>query len=430
MKRMTRRQFVRSGAALAAPMIVSPSVFGTQQKVAPSNRITVGVIGVGKMGMFHVDRFTENKDTQVVAICDINKSRRESAVKVAQQRGTPDATGTADHRQLLDRKDIQAVLIATPDHWHTAIAIEAVKAGKDVYCEKPLTLTIQEAKLLIDAVRKHDRVFQVGSQQRSDGPFRNVCDYIRNGRLGKIKEVHVGVGPTSKWCDLPGQPPDPDLDWDRWLGPAPKREYNEVLCRKGLPNGYPFNPGWRDFREYSGGYVTDWGAHHLDITQWALDMDTSGPVEIHPPADEKEKYGTKLIYRGSPVGEEIAVFHAKMKNGIRFVGEKGEIFVDRGKHVSTPDTILKEPLAESDKRLFKSPGHHKNFIECIRTRQRPLCDVEVGSRSVTVCHLVNLAIWHGRKLTWDPQKWEFPGDDEANKWRERERRDGYPLPTI
>ena len=358
-----------------------------------------------------------------------------------------------DFRELLGRKDIDAVVIGVPDHWHTIPLIEACKAKKDIYCEKPLTLTIHEAKTAIDAVRKHDRVFQTGSQQRSEGPFRNVVDYIRNGRLGKISEVHIGVGATSKPCDLPGQPEDTNVDFNVWLGQAPERAYNEVLCRKGLPSTYPFNPGWRDYREYSGGYVTDWGAHHFDITQWALGMDGSGPDEIRPPEKQGDEYGAKFIYKKTPVGDDIVCTHVHEvykgprtivskdgktttrkdvteTNGILFIGDKGKIFVNREYAVSDPEGILAEPLSPGDKLQPKNTGHRGNWLDCIKTRQKPICDVAVGAGSVTVCHLVNLAYWHGKKLTWDPQSWEFPGDAEANGWRDRARRDPYQLPEI
>ena len=234
-----------------------------------------------------------------------------------------------------------------------------------------------------------------------------------------------------------------------WLGQAPLRPYNDVLCRRASdPNQYPFNPGWRDYREYSGGYVTDWGAHHFDITQWALDMDQSGPVEVIPPPGENDKYGAQAIYRGSKVGDEIVVTHKnvvyegtvknrngeprhiRQDNGITFIGEEGKIFVNRMMIVSEPDTILKEPIHEDEIQYYKSPGHFQDWMNCIKTRQRPIADVEIGARSVTVCHLANLAYWHHRKLKWDPQAWEFPGDKLANTWRDRPRRDKYQLPSV
>ena len=451
------------GGAVAAPTIIPSSALGNQDKAPPSERLNVGFIGVGKMNSSHLNSFAGRKDAQVMAVCDVDQLRREHFKKSIDEKYAKlerkDYKGCAayeDYRELLARNDIDAVFIATPDHWHTTIAIEACKAKKDIYGEKPLTLTIHEAKLLVDAVRKYDRVFQTGSQQRSEGPFRQAAEYVLNGRLGKIKEVHVGIGPPAIPCDLPGEPMREGLNWDMWLGQAPQREYNERLCRKGLPDQYPFNPGWREFREYSGGYVTDWGAHHFDITQWALGMDNYGPVEVHPPEKEGSKYGAKLIYRGTPVGEEVVVHHSEViwegpprprrdgrpsdrppqpvreTNGIKFVGERGELFVNRGYMETRPDSIQNEPLSVSEQKLYKSPGHHNDFMNCVRERRRPICDVEIGARSVTVCHLVNMVYQHNQKLQWDPMRWEFVGANaaEANKWRTREQREKYRLPSI
>jgi predicted dehydrogenase len=446
--------------AVAAPTIISARALGNDTTPAPSNRLNLGFIGIGKQASGHLDALSGKADTQVLAVCDVHSGRRERARTVTEakykklERPSDGIKEYKTHQELLDRKDIDAVVIGTPDHWHTAVALAAAKAGKDIYCEKPLTLTIQEAKTIIDGVRKYDRVFQTGSQQRSTGPFHQACEYIRNGRIGKIKEVWVGVGATSKPCDLPGEPTPEGIDWDQWLGQAPEREWNDIICRKeSEPGKYPFNPGWRDYREYSGGYITDWGAHHFDITQWALDMDHSGPVEIMPPANADDKFGASLIYRGSPVGDEILVTHKnvvyegegidpkskdkkkkqlKETNGIQFIGTNGKIFVNRSMIISDPETVLAEPIKENEIHLFKTPNgdHRQNWMDCIKTRQKPICDVEIGARSVTVCHLVNLAYWHHRKFTWDPQKWEFPGDAAANELRSRKRREKYPLPEV
>lgn len=453
---LSRREFVKrtSALAVAAPTIISATALGNDAAAAPSERITLGFIGIGKQASGHLSALTGRKDTQTLAVCDIHKLRREAALGTVQRiyrdierAGAKACEAYVDFHELLDRGDIQAVVIGVPDHWHTIPLIEACKAKKDIYCEKPLTLTIHEAKLDIDAVHKHQRVFQTGSQQRSEGPFRDVCERIRNGRLGKIKEVFVGVGPTSKPCDLPGEPEDPNVDFDVWLGQAPKRPYNEILCRKSLPNKYPFNPGWRDYREYSGGYVTDWGAHHFDIVQWALGMDGSGPDQIFPPENKGDQYGASVIYSTTPVGDNVKVTHVhevykgpnkqgrevREDNGIRFVGEKGQIFVNRGYAISNPTEILKEPLGPSDQRLYHPPAHdpHRtNWLNCVRSRGTTVCPVEVGAGSVTVCHLVNLAYWHGKKMVWDPKTWEFPGDAQANAWRDRPRRAKYQLPEI
>lgn len=373
--------------------------------------------------------FLGNSEVQVLAVCDVDTKRREHAKKMVDERyGKEKKDGKyqgceayVDFRELSARKDMDAVVIATPDHWHAIPVLEACKAGKDIYCEKPLTLTILEAKRMIDAVRKYERVFQTGSQQRSDEEFRRACELVRNGRIGKIKTVNVNVGGPSKWCDLPEEKMEEGLDWDRWLGPAPMRSYNSVLSPRGVHGHFP---AWRNYREYSGGMMTDWGAHHFDIAQWGLGMDESGPVEIIPPDDPKAERGVRYLYDN---GVEMVPGPG---GGVNFVGTDGEITVNRGTLESKPESILKEPLVENDVRLYKSPGHHRDWIDCMRSRKRPICDVEIGARSVTVCHLGNLAYWNHRRLKWDPKEWKFVGDEEANTWLDRERREGWELPEV
>ncbi|MBI1901645.1 MAG: Gfo/Idh/MocA family oxidoreductase [Planctomycetia bacterium] len=433
--KISRRDFTKSAAAsaagaiaaaLAGPVILSRSSL-SQDKAAASDRLTLGFIGVGTMNRGHLGHFLNQKDAQVLAVCDVDTTRREAAKKTVEDHYAQDKKdgkyqGCAaynDCAELIARSDIDAVVIATPDHWHTAICIEACKAKKDIYCEKPLTLTIHEAKTLIDAVRKHERVFQTGSQQRSSNEFRLACELVRSGRIGKLKTIQVKVGPTSKPCDLPEEEMEKGLDWDRWLGPAPKRPYNSVLSPRGVHKHFP---AWRDYREYSGGMMTDWGAHHYDIAQWGLGMDESGPVEIIPPQDEKAEYGVRHVYTNG-----VEVVHME-GNDVVFIGTDGEITVNRGKLQSKPEGIVKEPLSDKDVHLYKSPGHQRDWMNCIHSRQRPICDVEIGARSVTVCHLGNLAYWNHRKLKWDPAKWQFVDDSEANRWLNRERRSPYGLP--
>ena len=426
---VTRREFARGAAALAAaPLFVPRSALGLGGQAAPGSRLGLGFIGMGTMNYGHLKNFLGMPEVQVLAVCDVDTNRRENAKKTAEdhyaKKNETSYKGCAaynDYRELLARKDIDAVCIATPDHWHMIIAMEAVKAGKDVYCEKPLTLTIREAQLIIEFVRKYKRVFQTGSQQRSSKEFRTACEYVRNGRLGKISEVEVNVGGPSRWCDLPEEPMEPGLDWDRWLGPAPKRPYNSVLSPRGVHHHFP---NWRAYREYSGGGMTDWGAHHFDIAQWGLGMDESGPVEIIPPADPSKGRGVRFVYANG-----VTVIHGG-GGGVTFRGDRGTIVVNRGKLHSDPDTILKEPLTDKDLRLYNSPGHKQDWIACIKTRKDPICHAEIGARSVTVCHLGNLAYWNKRKLRWDPQKWQFVGDAEANTWLDRERRDPYQLPAL
>jgi len=434
--RLSRREFLKGAAAVvAAPMIVSASVLGSQETLPPGDRITLGFIGMGIMNRGHLGAFLSYPDCQVLAVCDVDTNRREHAKKMveeryAKERGQEPYKGCGaynDFRELIARKDIDAVVIGTPDHWHCIPAVEAVKAGKDVYCEKPLTLTIAEAKVMIETVRRHRRVFQTGSQQRSDREFRVACEAVRNGRIGKVLTVYAAVGGPSRPCDLPEEPMEPGLDWDMWLGPAPMRPYNSVLSPRGI---HDFFPNWRAYKEYSGGGMTDWGAHHFDIAQWGLGMDESGPVEVVPPENPQSGQGMKWVYQNGvelihgghrdPDGQE--------RGGVHFVGTEGIVYVDRGQLMSWPEAVVKEPLGEKEKPLYRSPGHHRDWLDCIRTRKRPICDVEIGARSVTVCHLGNLAYWNGRRLRWDPKRWHFADDPEANRWLDRERRDPWRLP--
>jgi predicted dehydrogenase len=433
--RITRRQFAGVAAAAAVPLIVPSSALGDDKKAPASERVTLGFIGMGTMNRGHLNVFLGQKDCQVVAVCDVDTTRRENAKRMVESRYSKEQKGEYkgcgaynDFRELIARKDIDAVVIATPDHWHAIPCIEACKAKKDIYCEKPLTLTLREAKLTIDAVRKHERVFQTGSQQRSGKEFRTACELVRNGRIGKLKEVHVNVGAPSKWCDLPEEKMEPGLDWDLWLGPAPMRPYNSILSPRGVHTSFP---NWRLYREYSGGMMTDWGAHHFDIAQWGLGMDEAGPVEIIPPEDPKAQKGVRYIYANG-----VRVLHGdeyepgKKVRGVAFIGSAGRVFVDRGFLRTEPEELLKQPLGEKDVRLYESPGHQRDWLNCIRTRKRPICDVEVGARSVAVCHLGNLAYWNHRKLRWDPQTWQFNGDTEANKWLDCPRREPWQLPAI
>lgn len=429
----SRREVVAGAAAsLALPFLSASSVPAQDKtKAAPANeRLTIGFIGMGMMNRGHLGYFLGQKDTQVVAVCDVDTTRRETAKKTVETRYAEAVKSGAykgcaaykDFRELLGRKDIDAVVIGTPDHWHAIPAIEACQARKDVYCEKPLSLTIREAQAMVEATRKYERVFQTGSQQRSSREFRTACELVRNGYIGTVKRVIVDVGASSKPCDLPEEKMEPGLDWDLWLGPAPMRPYNSILSPRGNHNHFP---NWRNYREYSGGMMTDWGAHHFDITQWGLGMDHSGPVEIIPPQDPNATHGVRYLYANG-----IEVIHGS-SGGVLFVGTEGEILVNRGKLTSKPAELIKEVLGPGDARLYDSPGQQRDWLNCIKTRRKPICDVEIGARSVTVCHLGNIAYWTHKKLRWDPKRWELVnGDSEAIRWLDRERRDPWQLPKV
>jgi len=419
--RFTRRQFLKTAATLAtaAPTILPSRIWSAEK--GPNDRLTLGFIGMGKQNSGLLGGFINNKATQVVAVCDVDTTRREHAKKRVEdhyakqtEKGSFKGCDTyKDFRELIARKDIDGVVVATPDHWHALIVIAAANAGKDIYCEKPLSLTIPEARAMVNAVRRNQRILQTGSMQRSSQEFRRACELVRNGRIGKVKTVIVGVGGPSKWCDLPEEPMEPGLDWDTWLGPAPVRPYNSVLSPRGVHDHFP---NWRNYREYSGGAMTDWGAHHFDIAQWGLGMDDSGPVEIIPPEDPNAKTGVRYLYANG-----VEMIHDSSKGGATFIGTNGKIFVDRGKFQAEPESIA-EPLDDKAVRLYASSNHLQDWLSCVRSRKLPICDVEIGCRSVTVCHLGNLAYWNHRRLKWDPKKEQFMGDNEANTWLNRAKR--------
>jgi predicted dehydrogenase len=414
--------------------VILPS-FASLSRAAPSERITVAIIGCGKMANdYHIPELLKIPDVQVVAVCDVDTTRRDHAkARVEKHYGSASDSkcrefdgcrSVADFRELVSAKDVDAVCIATPDHWHAIPIIEACKAGKDVYCEKPLTLTILEAQRCVEAVTKHKRVFQTGSQQRSNvfGEFRRACELIRNGRIGKVTRVTVGVGGPSKWCDLPDEPVEPGLDWNMWLGPAPERPYHSVLSPRGVHNHFP---AWRSYREYSGGGHSDMGAHHYDIAHWALDLDLSGPVEVIPPDDPTTGTGVRFIYSNG-----LEIVHGG-PDGCVFHGSDGQLHITRGVLTTKPESILVEPLRDDELHLFASPGHHRNWIDCIKSRGKCVAPVEAGASTVTVIHLGNLAYWHGRRFEWDPKHWRLVGDDQPPvKFLDRERRDPWHLPEV
>lgn len=428
---LSRRQFVMTAGRFATGLglvLVSGKSWAQSKPEPPSERLALGFIGMGKQMRSHLRAMLGRPDVQVVALCDVERIRLEKAQQQVNDfyaerndRGTYKGCDTYhDFRELLARSDIDAVMIATPDHWHAIPAIEAMKRGKDVYCEKPLTLTINEGKAMVAAARHYGRVFQTGSQQRSEAGFRIACELVRNGRIGKVHTVHVNVGGPPIECNLPAEPVPEGLDWDFWLGPAPWRPYNSDIA-PGLD--YPGWPNFRAYRDYSGGPMTDWGAHHFDIAQWGLGMDESGPVEIYPP-DGKEFQ--RLTYK---YANGVVMYHGggAAKAGVEFIGTEGRVMVNRGYLETDPPGLLHEPITPNEIHLYESPGHHEDWLNCIKTRSRPICDVAIGYRSVTVCHLGNIAYWLKRPLRWDPVKEDFVGDPEASRLMQRAMRSPWTL---
>jgi predicted dehydrogenase len=415
---MRRRQFLKSSVAAsclaAAPLFVPARAFGANE------RVITGHIGVGGQGNANLKGFLKN----AAAVCDVDQGRAAATAKTVEMAGNK-CEVFIDFRKLLERKDIDAVVISTPDHWHALTTIHACRAGKDVYCEKPLTLTIAEGRKMVEEARASKRVVQTGSQQRSAPEFRRACELVRNGALGKLQTILVGIPK----CNHAGAPkpdtaPPSGFDYDLWLGPAPERPYNENRVH------YFF----RFFWDYSGGQMTNFGAHHLDIAQWALGMDASGPVavegagEFHPQkwheVTEKCRVthtyadGTKVI-----VGQQ----ESDIPIGVTFIGSEGKLFVNRGRLTAEPQELADYQLKEGDVRLYESSNHHENFLACVKSRELPICDIEIGHRSATVCHLGNIAIRLGRKVQWDPAKEQFVGDDEANTWLSRPYRAPWTL---
>jgi predicted dehydrogenase len=428
----TRREFLRRGAAAGAvsfalPYLIPSGVLAAAGQPGANDRIGIAGIGIGRQGEGVLRGALSFKECRFIGIADVMLPRAEGMCK--RLGGEP----YQDYRKLLERKDVDAIVTATPDHWRALVTIHACQAGKDVYAEKALSLTIREGRLMVEAARKYQRVFQVGSQQRSQAVNRLACEYVRTGKLGKIKEI-VGCNYPSPWeCALPAESVPEGLDWDMWCGPAPLVPYHKDLF---TPRA---NPGWLSFRPYSGGEMTGWGAHGIDQIQWALGMDDSGPVEVwtegdkfNPPtytAPESRARGDKIcqvpmIYYRYANGVVVKLDNGSGGGGI-FFGENGKMDLSRGLVRTNPPEIAEE-INKQAKGADQS--HVGNWIECIKSRAKPIADVEIGHRSITVCHLGNIARWAGRKLRWDPVKEVFPDDADANQYLDRQRRKPYELP--
>ena len=438
---MTRRNFLKKSAvaagAVALPYYVPSSALGAKG-VSPSNKIVIGYWGTGSMGSGHVKSFTGKSDVQAVAVCDVNRAGnnyagkrlggREPNVKViedmyAKQKGTASYKGVKgynDFREFLRHKGLDAVVIALPDHWHALAAVAAAKAGLDMYSEKPMARSIYEAREMVGAVRRYGRVFQTGSQQRSDRKFRHACELARNGYIGELKEVYANVRGISRPCPLGGEPVPDGFDFEMWLGSAPEATYHP----KRVSGNYDcFGSAWRSWREYSAGHISDWGAHHFDIAQWGMGMDGSGPVEITPGIGDNAdgltfRYanGIPLIKKGGP-----------HQGSVQFIGDKGWVGVSRGKIWASSDSLLSLKTKPTDTHLYESTDHRGDFLSCVRSRKRPICDVEIGCSSVTICLLGEIVTRLNRPLKWDPKQWRFVNDREAQGLVRRQMRSPWIL---
>ena len=415
---LSRRRFIGQAlTATAGVYIVPRHVLGGKGFTAPSDEIVLGFIGTGKQSKGLQRRFMEQSGTRVLAGCDVDKLKLERFEQIAkdyyaEKAGQADFKGVklfSDFNELLEMSEIDAVVIATPDHWHAIQTVRAAAAGKDIYCEKPMSHTVEEGKAMIEAVNKYNRVFQTGSMQRSRESFHKACELVYNGYIGDIRQVLVSVGPPPIPCRLPDEPTPAYLDWNNWNGPAPERGYNPELSPHISNDIFPH---WRNYAEYGGGMVTDWGAHMFDIAQWGLGMDRSGPVSFVPPGGNDPKEGMKFYYEN---GIEMIHQDFGRGNAVRFIGTEGTIDISRSFLESTPENIVQAEIKSSDKRLYNSRDHYGDWLNAIRNRTQPICDVETGHRSASVGNLANIAYKLKRKLTWDPVKEKFKKDQGANQ---------------
>lgn len=425
---LTRRAAIKQGLAgiIAtgfAPLFLPSRLFGAS---APSNRLTVGIVGNGLIAGSHVGGLLGRDDCQIVAVCDVWRSKAE-AMRTRIEKGYADSAATSGfqgvgvygtHEELVARPDVDVVFVTTPDHWHAAISIAAMQAGKDVYCEKPMTLTVREGRTMVEVARRTGRVLQTGTQQRSESAFRRAATIVRNGWIGDIKLIRTKLGSFPAAPDLAEELVPADLNYDRWLGPTPWRPFNHQRVKG------DYGGGWRVFLEYGSRKNGDWGAHHFDIIQWALGMDASGPVEFIPAGFEGSPYQTHRYANGVTV-QRVDGGQPAM---IEFIGTQGTVGVGRDNYlVCDPVALATRPLRASEAHLIESNDHHTNFFESVRTRQRPIADVEIGHRSATVGHLCGIARQLRRPLRWDPAREKIIDDPVASRLLDRPRRAPYAL---
>ena len=429
-RKINRRVLLRktagaAGIAFGMPYVVPSTVLGKDGAVAPSEKITVGMIGTGSHGThYNLRSYLKQADAQILAVCDVDNSHMAKAQGMVNEKyGNTDCATTKDFRDILARPDIDTVMISTPDHWHVLISVMAVRAGKDVQCEKP-TLTIDEGKILVKAVRQHKKVFQTSTEDRSVPVYHRMAELVRNGRIGKLQKIEVIL---PKQPNRPGdatpQPVPPELDYDMWLGPAPDAPYNKDRVH--------FNFRW--IWDYSGGIICDWGTHLFDTAQWANDTERSGPVEVEGTGTHWEGglYNTVKDYDITYTYANGVVMTCKPGTpSIKFIGTDGWVGNRgwRARLEASSDEIVNSVIGPDEIHLYTNPaGEHRDFLDCVKSRKDPYFPVDIGHRVSTVCHLGNTAVKLSRKLKWDPNQEVFPGDDEANRMLSRPMRSPWTL---
>jgi len=429
-RKLTRRDFFRkaaigSAAAAAAPYVLTGNALGAPGVAPASDRVTLGIIGTGGRG----GNFYRYGPT--LAVCDVDRARRLAAIKRIE--GITGATGIKDYndfRDVLARPEIDAVIVTAPDHWHCQIAAMAAMAGKDIYCEKPLSAYIKESRLLSDLIARQGTIFQTGSQQRSDDRFRHACELVLNGYIGELTKVTVGIKPGASG-PAPGKPdPIPEgFDYDMWLGPAPWAPYYKERCF------YNFRFNF----DYAAGKISDWGAHHLDIAQWGIGMERSGPIEVKGKGTFPKEgifncatdFTFECKYPPRPLYPNGLTLHCsdKYRLGILWEGTAGSVFVTRGAIETTPESLRTVKPKADELHLYRSKDHWYNFIDCVKSRRETVAPPEIAHRSVSICHIANVAMLLGRPVKWDPQTEQFPGDEQANRMSmvDRSRREPWQI---
>jgi predicted dehydrogenase len=419
---LSRRQFLKntmaiSAGALTIPSLIPGSALGKNGAVAPSNRVVLGCIGVGGMGTGNMRSFLELEDVQVVAVCDVDANHLQNAKSIVDEHHkNRDCKMYHDFRDLIARNDIDAISLATPDHWHAVPAIAAAESGKDIYGEKPLSHSLAEGRAMCEAVKRHNRIWQTGSWQRSVANFRFACELVRNGRIGKVHTVHVGLpdghSVQGSEADLIVQDPPKELDYDFWLGPSPYAPY--------FPAKTHWN--WRWQLDFGGGQLLDWVGHHVDIAHWGLGMDYEGPIEIegygeYPkdgPWDSATKYRVTTKYKNG-IKMVIAGGYEDIRMGSKWIGRDGWVWVKRGEIDANPKSLLEEKFGPDDFRLYKSTNHHRNFIDCVKNRKESITPCEIAHRSQSPGHLGQISMLLGRKIRFNPDTEEILKDPTATQ---------------
>ena len=423
MTQYSRRRFLSCAAATAAlPYFVPSSALGADGTTAPSARITMGAIGIGGMGTHDLKNFLQQDDVQVLAVCDVDTERRNKALNLVNERyGNTDCAAYNDFYEVIARDDIDVLLIATPDHWHALIALAGAKAGKDMYCEKPISLTVAEGRTVADTMKRYSRVYQSGTQRRSIRSFAFAVEMARSGRIGKLHTIHTDLAPGPACGPQQPQPIPQGFDYDRWLGPSPYAPYTPKRC----------HGSFRWVFDYSGGQLTDIGAHFNDLAQWGNNTELTGPIEYEGRAD----FPTDGLFN-TPTNFEITttyangvkmIMHDKSPKAIKFVGDEGWVSVDDDGNVDAEPKSILQLRRFTQHGYSYMQGHHRNFLDCVKTRSRTIAPPEVAHRSTTTCHIGNICLRLGRKLRWNPQTEQFINDDQANRMLARAMRSPWHL---